>query len=443
MTLSAVRELEKLVSFNTVNDGKDKKASSECPRYIGSKLEEFGFISELIESNGFYTSFARRGQGKFKILFLAHHDVVPVGDAWDSDPFKLKVDGDRAYGRGTCDDKGNIVSMLLLAEKLAESDLPCNVMMATAGDEEIGGVNGALVLRNYLIKQGLFPDYIVIADGIHQQVIYRRRNTVPTYIKVKKMTSETLGKKETMRFTTEVFGSETRHSAYLRPGVDRHAMLTASKYLDLHPDTVVSDIRGAFLKSNVIPDWVEMDLVHPDESGAKIQYDVTLTDLLRSLLTISQVPFPTMPSDKGTIINPNLLSLDQDLWTLYCDIRAMTNDGTAVQQALETALAGKVELFSLQSKAGPGYIDSNPDSLLIRTVVWALQKEGIPPRLVEGSGASDSRYFAGQGADLFDFGPEGDNLHGPNEWVSLSSIEQNAAFFHTLLDVLSRDKSPV
>ncbi|MCK4280146.1 MAG: M20/M25/M40 family metallo-hydrolase, partial [Candidatus Thorarchaeota archaeon] len=127
MTLSVVRELEKLVSFNTVNDGKDKKASSECPRYIGSKLEEFGFISEVIESNGFYTSFARRGQGKSKILFLAHHDVVPVGDAWDSDPFKLKVEGDRAYGRGTCDDKGNIVSMLLLAEKLVESDLPCSV----------------------------------------------------------------------------------------------------------------------------------------------------------------------------------------------------------------------------------------------------------------------------------------------------------------------------
>ncbi|MGY5862568.1 MAG: M20/M25/M40 family metallo-hydrolase, partial [Candidatus Thorarchaeota archaeon] len=60
-----------------------------------------------------------------------------------------------------------------------------------------------------------------------------------------------------------------------------------------------------------------------------------------------------------------------------------------------------------------------------------------------GSGASDSRYLAGQGADLFDFGPEGDNLHGPNEWVSLASLKQNAAFFHTLLEVLSRDKSPV
>ena len=88
-------------------------------------------------------------------------------------------------------------------------------------------------------------------------------------------------------------------------------------------------------------------------------------------------------------------------------------------------------------------MESDPDSRLIRAMRWALEKESITYKLIEGFGGSDSRYFTGQGADLFDFGPEGDNLHGANEWVSLSSIQENAVVFHTLLEVLSRDKSPV
>ena len=75
------------------------------------------------------------------------------------------------------------------------------------------------------------------------------------------------GTSETVRFTTETFGTNSRHSAYLRLGVDRHAMLAACKYLDLNPEFCVHDIRGAFVKSNVVPDWVELDVIHPSESG--------------------------------------------------------------------------------------------------------------------------------------------------------------------------------
>ena len=191
----------------------------------------------------------------------------------------LKVEGDKAYGRGTCDDKGNVVSMLLLAEKLAESDFPCTVMIASTGDEEIGGQNGAKMLRDWLIKQGLFPDYVVVADGIHQQIIHRRRNILPTIFKIKAQPAKVKGKNETVRFETETYGTNSRHSAYMRPLVDRHAMLTASKYLDLHPDTVVVDVRGGFVKSNVVPGWVEMDVIHPDSSGdERVLYDQVFSE---------------------------------------------------------------------------------------------------------------------------------------------------------------------
>ena len=437
MTLDPVELLETLVAFDTRNNG-DMKAPRKCPEYINSILSNFGFHTEIIESEGYTTAFARQGHGEFKILFLAHFDVVPFGDGWDSDPLKLKVDGDKAYGRGTCDDKGNIVSLLLLAEKLVESDFPCTVMIAVSGDEEIGGRQGAGVLKEYMIKQGLFPDHVVVADGIGQDIIHRRRNILPTIIKVKERIEKIKGTKETLKVDTETYGTNTRHSAYLRFGVDKHAMIAASKYLFLHPQAVIETVRGPFLKGNVVPDWVEMNLIHPDESGKEMSYDAALTDLMRTLLYVSQIAFPTQPSDMGTNICPNVLSKENDLWTLYVDIRSMTNDGDSVKAAFQASLKDRVDLFSLNVHAGIGYVDCDPDSRLIKAARWALEKEGIPYRILEGFGASDSRFFAGEGADLFDFGPIGDNVHGANEWVSIESLKENAEVFHTLIDVLLR-----
>ncbi|TFF92475.1 M20/M25/M40 family metallo-hydrolase [Candidatus Thorarchaeota archaeon] len=438
MSLDTVEVLSKLVSIDTVNNrDAGKQAPIECPEYINSILEEYGFETDILESDGYYTALGTKGDGPCSVLFMAHFDVVPTGDEWKTDPFSLVVDGDRAYGRGTCDDKGNIVSLLHLAEKLSDWEIPCRVMLAATGDEEIGGAHGARVLRDYLLDNDSFPTYIVIADGIHQQVIYRRRNILPTHIKVHAKESSAEGVAETVRFKTETFGTDTRHSAYMRPGVDRHAMLTASKYLDLHPQTVVKSVRGAFVKSNVVPDWVELDVLHTDTDGETYEYDEGLTGIMRSLLSVSQASFPTEHSDKGTVICPNLLEKRDDVWDLYCDIRAMTNDGSTVTSAIERAVGEYVRFDSVTASSGIGFVQSDRESQLIHTAEIALEDVGIPFQLVEGFGGSDSRYFSGYGSDLFDFGPEGDNLHGPNEWVELSSIEKNAEFFYRLVELLA------
>ncbi|MHA2265552.1 MAG: M20/M25/M40 family metallo-hydrolase [Candidatus Thorarchaeota archaeon] len=329
-------------------------------------------------------------------------------------------------------------SMLMLAERVSATDLPCTVMIAATGDEEIGGRNGAGHLREFLRRENLFPDYIVVTDGIGQQIIHRRRNGMPTQFKVKRKEAYMKGQVETIRFNTETFATGTRHSAYLRPGVDRHAMLAASRYMDMNPKSVVVDVRGPFLKSNVVPDWVDVDFVHPDESGDEINYDSALTDLMKSLLAITYTSFPTRPSDKGTVIWPNMLSLQDDLWTLVCDIRAMTNDAEAVHQAFEANLKGRLDVLSMKVSRGVGYVDVDPDSSLIKAARWALEKLGIFYQVNEGFGGSDSRYFAGQDVELFDFGPIGENLHGSNEWVSLSSIEENAELYFMIAELLTK-----
>jgi len=52
------------------------------------------------------------GDSEDYVASLAHLDVVPVGDGWDSDPFIGRVDGDKIYARGTIDDKGPAIASL-------------------------------------------------------------------------------------------------------------------------------------------------------------------------------------------------------------------------------------------------------------------------------------------------------------------------------------------
>ncbi len=437
-------ELARLVSYNTVNNpAADQRPGPECPTHIKEIWEQFGFDTRVLEYNGVYTVVGIMGQGTPITLFLAHYDVVPTGEGWKTDPFQLSVDGDRAYGRGTVDDKGNVVALMLLAERLGLSEFTGTVVLAATGDEEIGGRNGAGYLRDYLHEIDLAPRYAVIADSAHERVVFRRRNVLPTTLTMRRKIDTIVGRSETVRFTTESLFTDTRHAAYLQPGVDRQAMLAASKYLALHPEFVVADIRGPFLKSNVIPDWVELDIIQPDVSGKRLEYDVTLTGLMRLLLPITRISVQARPSDIGTTIAPTLLTLKDDVWTLYCDVRAMINDGNTIKRAIESILAGRLDYTTLTVSNGAGYVESDLNSRLMQAIRKALHLRGMPCHFVESPGASDSRYFAGPGCEVFDFGPEGDNLHGPNEWVSLSSIERTAEIYYTLLQLLGERDSQV
>ena len=71
--------------------------------------------------------------------FNTHMDVVPVGEGWSSDPFSLKEADGKLYGRGACDCKGPLASMLeamrmLAADRAAWSGTLLGVFVA---DEEI------------------------------------------------------------------------------------------------------------------------------------------------------------------------------------------------------------------------------------------------------------------------------------------------------------------
>ena len=92
--------LGKLVSYNTVNiPSENVKAPKECPEFIVKHLQEKGIDAKMFEDEGYYSVYGEVGEGKFNLLLMAHFDVVPVSDGWDTDPFEMVIKDEKtAYG---------------------------------------------------------------------------------------------------------------------------------------------------------------------------------------------------------------------------------------------------------------------------------------------------------------------------------------------------------
>lgn len=107
-----------------------------------------------------------------RLGICGHLDTKPVGDAaaeWRTDPFvATEIDG-RLYGLGTTDMKGAVAAMLVAGAAIQEvaDDLGGSVTLILTADEEYGSVYGA----EYLTRAGLLDvDGIVLGEpsGVHE-----------------------------------------------------------------------------------------------------------------------------------------------------------------------------------------------------------------------------------------------------------------------------------
>lgn len=72
------------------------------------------------------------------LVLSGHTDVVPVaGQAWTSDPFAVRREGTRLYGRGTCDMKGFDAVALAMIPEFQAARLPVPIHIVLSYDEEV------------------------------------------------------------------------------------------------------------------------------------------------------------------------------------------------------------------------------------------------------------------------------------------------------------------
>lgn len=102
------------------------------------------------------------------VVLMAHMDVVPIGDRgrWSHPPLAGDVVEDVIWGRGTLDDKGQLVAAIAAVESLlADGRRPAReVWLSFGSDEEVmgtGAQNAVTVLR----ERGVQPWFVLDEGG--------------------------------------------------------------------------------------------------------------------------------------------------------------------------------------------------------------------------------------------------------------------------------------
>ena len=158
-----ISSLETLISIPS----KNAPAIEGCP-YGKDVKDALDFVANLASDMGFesknlgYCTEVKFGSGTERIDIAVHVDVVPEGDGWETDPYKLtEIDGN-LYGRGTLDDKGPAISVLYALKAMKDSGhIPNKEIRLIFGGAEETGMSD---LKQYIAENGL-PDFAVSPDS--------------------------------------------------------------------------------------------------------------------------------------------------------------------------------------------------------------------------------------------------------------------------------------
>lgn len=132
-----VRILSTLIGFSTTF----QDSNLDLVDWVAQELRAQGIAARLIydadkrKANLFATIGPASDDG---IILSGHTDVVPVRTQdWSTDPFKASLSADRIYGRGACDMKGFIASVLAHIPRWKNLPLQRPLHLAFTYDEEV------------------------------------------------------------------------------------------------------------------------------------------------------------------------------------------------------------------------------------------------------------------------------------------------------------------
>ncbi len=138
--MNTLELLDRLIAFPTVSRDPNRELIAFARDFLAARGIEAQIVAtpDGRKANLFATIGPTDRPG---IMLSGHTDVVPVeGQAWSSDPFRLRVEDGRAYGRGTADMKGFVAAALAAAGRAAERELSTPLHLALSHDEEVGCV---------------------------------------------------------------------------------------------------------------------------------------------------------------------------------------------------------------------------------------------------------------------------------------------------------------
>lgn len=165
---AAVDLLAELVRIDSVNPGLVAGAPGEreTVEWLRGRLERAGLSCAVVAADDpqdrpSLLAWTPRRPGGRSIVLNGHVDTVGVDGL--PDPFVPRVEGDRMFGRGTCDMLGGVAAVVAAAEELSRRDLDGQVVLALVADEEDRSLGSEAVLEA-LARLDLAPQVCLVAE---------------------------------------------------------------------------------------------------------------------------------------------------------------------------------------------------------------------------------------------------------------------------------------
>ncbi|MES2153624.1 MAG: dipeptidase [bacterium] len=165
-------ELQDLVRIPSVSADKAFKADvARAADWIMARLKKAGMENvKLVPTSGhpaIVADWLHAGPKAPTLLVYGHYDVQPAkkADGWKYEPFEARIADGRIWGRGTTDDKGQLICHIFAAEAWlkASGKLPVNLKFVFEGEEEEGSIHYGEVLDR--AGDALKADLLIVSDS--------------------------------------------------------------------------------------------------------------------------------------------------------------------------------------------------------------------------------------------------------------------------------------
>ena len=376
------------------------------------------------------------------IALLAHQDVVPVAPGteslWTKPPFEGLIEGGFVWGRGTLDDKSNLIAQLEAVELLIKSGFQPGrtVYLVFGHDEEVGGRDGVVQIVALLKQRGVQLDFVIdeglaVTEGILAGV---------------KAPLALIGLAEKGGLSLRLIAKAAPGHSSMPPtavGGSAIGMLAAALVrLDAHP--VPGGIRGvaAEMFATVAPElpmaqrlpMSNLWLFRPLVEGLLAQGAAT-NAMMRSTTAMTILSAGNkanvLPGQAEAVVNFRLLPGDTSA-TVTAHVRTVINDERIEIKPLDAP----AEPSRVSSASAPAY------QLVERTVHEIFPGVLVAPGLVVAG--TDSRHFEAIADQVYRFMPvrfapqDLSRVHGTDERIAIAQLTDMVRFYHRLVQQAAR-----
>jgi acetylornithine deacetylase len=273
---SVVSLLSRLVGCPSVNpNGRPVEGppfgEERMVELLGGLLKEWGAevrVQEAMPRRANLIAFFKGKRSGRSLMLEAHSDTVQVADM-TIPPFEPRVADGKLYGRGACDDKGPMASMLLGIKQVLDRDgrPPVDLYFVSTCNEE-RGANGAAAL----MAEGFRADAAVVAEPTDLAIIRAHKGALRWRVKTHGVSAHSSVPERGVNAITMMMRLVDRIQGPIAASAARknHPLLG-------HPTISVGTIHGG-TAINVIPALCEIEIdrrIIPGETQKEATAELT------------------------------------------------------------------------------------------------------------------------------------------------------------------------